>query len=53
MSISFLKGNRTRYRNLLEKELEKGKPPLREAEDECYEVKFFLKNVNKADKVFY
>ena len=45
MTSSFLKGNRTRYRNLLEKELEKGKILISEAEQEEYEVKIFSKNV--------
>ena len=45
MTSSFLKGNRTRYRNLLEKELEKGKNLISEAEQEEYEVKIFSKNV--------
>ena len=40
-----LKRNRTIYRNLLGKELEKGKGLLREAEEERYKVKVFLKNV--------
>ena len=45
MTSSFLKGNRTRYRNLLEKEMEKGKNLISEAEQEEYEVKIFSKNV--------
>ena len=45
MTSSFLKGNRTRYRNVLEKEPEKGKNPISEAEQEEYEVKIFSKNV--------
>lgn len=45
MSTPFLKGNRTRYRNLLEKELEKGKDLISEAEQEQYETKIFSKNV--------
>ena len=45
MTSSFLKGNRTRYRNLLEKELETGKNLISEAEQEEYEVKIFSKNV--------
>ena len=45
MTSSFLKGNRTRYRNLLEKELEKGKNLISEAEQEEYEVKILSKNV--------
>lgn len=45
MSTSFLKGNRTRYRNLLEKEMEKGKVLISEAEQEQYETKVFNKNV--------
>ena len=44
MSTSFLKGNRTRYRNLLEKELEKGKR-LIEEDAEQYESKVFSKNL--------
>ena len=44
MSTSFLKGNRTRYRNLLEKEFEKGKR-LIEEDAEQYESKVFLKNL--------
>ena len=45
MTSSFLKGKRTRYRNLLEKELENGKSLISEAEQEEYEVKIFSKNV--------
>ena len=45
MSVSFLKGNRTRYRNLLERELEKAKELISEAEQEQYETKIFSKNV--------
>ena len=45
MTSSFLKGNRTRYGNLLEKELEKGKIRISEAEQEEYEVKIFSKNI--------
>ena len=45
MTSSFLKGNRTKYRNLLEKELEKGKNLISEAEQEDYEIKIFSKNV--------
>ena len=45
MTSSFLKGNSTRYRNLLEKELEKGKTLISEAEQENHEVKIFSKNV--------
>ena len=44
MSTSFLKGNRTRYRNLLEKEVEKGKR-LIEEDAEQYESKVFSKNL--------
>ena len=44
MSTSFSKGNRTRYRNLLEKELEKGKR-LIEEDAEQYESKVFSKNL--------
>lgn len=43
MSTSFLKGNRTRYRNLLEKELEKGKALIEEASQERYDIKLFSK----------
>ena len=39
------KRNRTIYRNLLGKKLEKGKGLLREAEEERYKVKVVLKNV--------
>ena len=45
MSISFLKGNRTRYRNLLDKELGKGKHLLEE-ESEPGDIKAHLKNVS-------
>lgn len=45
MSLSFLKGNRTRYRNLLDKELEKAKNILQEDREEG-EIKVILKNVN-------
>ena len=45
MSIRVLKGNRTRYRNLLEKELGKGKHLLEEDREEV-EVKIFIQNVN-------
>ena len=45
MTSSFLKGNKTRYRNWLEKELEKRKNLISEAEQEEYEVKIFSKNV--------
>ena len=45
MSISFLKGNRTRYRNLLYKELGKGSYLLQEDREQG-EIKVLLKNVN-------
>ena len=45
MSISFLQGNRTRYRNLLEKELGKGKHLLEDDREEG-EIKVLVKNVN-------
>ena len=45
MSISFLKGNRTRYRNLLDKELGKGNHLLQEDREQG-EIKVLLKNVN-------
>ena len=44
MSLSFLKGNRTRYRNLLDKELGKGKHLLQDDRDEG-EIKVILKNI--------
>ena len=50
MSVSFLKGNRTRYRNLLERELEKAKDLISEAEQEQYETKIFNKNVRDCIK---
>ena len=43
MSISLLKGNRSRYRNLLDKELVKGKHLLENGEDE---IKFLKQKVN-------
>ena len=46
MSTSFLKGNRTRYRNLLEKELERGKNLIEEAAQEQYEIRNFSKGLN-------
>ena len=45
MFLSFLKGNRTRYRNLLDKELGKGKHLLQDDRDEG-EIKVILKNIN-------
>ena len=45
MSVSFLKGNRTRYRHLLERELEKAKGLISEAEQEQFETNIFNKNV--------
>ena len=50
MSVSFLKGNRTRYKNLLERELEKAKELISEAEQEQYETKIFSKNVRNCVK---
>ena len=50
MSVSFLKGNRTRYRNLLERELEKAKQLISEAEQEQHETKIFSKNVRNCVK---
>ena len=50
MSTSILKGNRTRYRNLLEKELEKGKKMTEEAAQEQYEQKVFSKSLNNCIK---
>ena len=52
MTSSFFKGNKTRYRNLLEKELEKGKNLISEAEREEYEVKIFSKNVRNCLRRF-
>ena len=43
MSISLLKGNRSRYRNLLDKELVKGKHLLENGEGE---IKFLKQKVN-------
>ena len=45
MSVSFLKGNRTRYRHLLERELEKAKGLISEAEQEQFETNIYNKNV--------
>ena len=45
MSIRILKGNRTWYRNLLEKEQGKGKHLLEEDREEM-EVKVLIQNVN-------
>ena len=45
MSIRILKGNRTRYRNLLEKDLGKGKHLLEEDREEM-KVKVLIQNVN-------
>ena len=50
MSVSFLKGNRFRYRNLLERELEKAKDLISEAEQEQYETKIFNINVRNCIK---
>ena len=46
MSISFLKGSRTKYRILLEKELEKGRILIQEATKEQYEIHFFSKRLS-------
>ena len=46
MSILFLKGSRTKYRNLLEKELEKGRSQIEEASLEQYEIKIVSKRVS-------
>ena len=46
MSISFLKGSRTKYRILLEKELEKGRILIQEATKEQYEILFFSKRLS-------
>ena len=46
MSISFLKESRTKYRNLLEKELERGKRLIEEATQEQYEIKIFSKSLS-------
>ena len=45
MSVSFLKGNRTRYRHSLERELEKAKGLISEAEQEQSQTNIFNKNV--------
>ena len=45
MSTSFIKGNRTRYGNLLQVEMDKGKALLEE-ESEQYGSKVFSKNLN-------
>ena len=45
MSISFLKESRTKYRNVLEKELERGRRLIEEATQEQYEIKFFSKSL--------
>ena len=47
MSISFLKGNRTRFRNLLAKELAKGRSLLQEAE---HEASVHMRDVNNCIK---
>ena len=46
MSILFLKGSRTKYRKLLEKELEKGRSLIEEATQEQYEIKIVLKRLS-------
>ena len=46
MSILFLKGSRTKYRNLLEKKLEKGRSLIEEATLEQYEIKIVSKRVS-------
>ena len=50
LALQGLKGNRTRYRNLLERELEKDKDLISEAEQEQYETKIFNKNVRDCIK---
>lgn len=45
MSISFLKGKRLRYRNLLEEELEKGRNLIKEATQEQYDFNIFSKSL--------
>ena len=45
MSTYFVKGNRTRYRNLLQAEMDKGKALLEE-ESEQYGSEVFSKNLN-------
>ena len=51
MSLSFLKGNRTRFRNLLAKELAKGKSLLQDVEQEssCHmrDVTNCIKRINE------
>ena len=46
MSILFLRGSRTKYRNLLEKELEKGRSLIVEATLEQYEIKIVSKRLS-------
>ena len=46
MSILFLKGSRTKYRDLLEKELEKGRSLVEEATLEQYEIKIVSKRLS-------
>ena len=46
MSISFLKGSRTKYRILLEKELEKGRILIQEDTKEQYAIHFFSKRLS-------
>ena len=46
MSISFLKESRTKYRNLLEKGLEKGRRLIEEATQEQCEIKIFSKSLS-------
>ena len=45
MSILFLKGSRTKYRDLLERELEKGRSLVEEATLEQYEIKIVSKRL--------
>ena len=46
MSILLLKGSRTKYRNLLEKELEKERSLIEEATLERYEIKLVSKRLS-------
>ena len=46
MSISCLKGSRTKYIILLEKELEKGRILIQMATKEQYEIHFFSKRLS-------
>ena len=46
MSILFLKGSRTKYRSLLEKELEKGRSLIEEATQKQYGIKIVSKRLS-------